>query len=54
MMLEHVGENKAARRIEAAVRHVIETGKIRSLKAGAYKCDEVGDMVREAVKVAGT
>src|SRR5262245_7959441 len=50
MMLEHVGENKAARRIEAAVRHVIETGKIRSLKAGAYKCDEVGDMIAQAVR----
>jgi len=50
MMLEHVGESKAARRIESAVRHVIETGKVRSLKAGAYKCDEVGDLITQAVK----
>jgi 3-isopropylmalate dehydrogenase len=49
MMLEHLGEAKAGRRIEAAVRHVIETGRIRSLKAGAYKCDEVGDIIRDAV-----
>jgi 3-isopropylmalate dehydrogenase len=49
MMLEHLGEAKAARRIENAVRHVIETGRIRSLKAGAHKCDEVGDVVRDAV-----
>ncbi len=53
MLLEHLGEAKAARRIEAAVRHVIETGRISSLKAGAYKCDEVGNLVRDAV-LAGT
>jgi 3-isopropylmalate dehydrogenase len=52
MMLEHVGETKAAERIGAAVRHVIETGRIKSLKAGAYKCDEVGDVIRDAA-VAG-
>jgi isocitrate/isopropylmalate dehydrogenase len=50
MMLEHLGEAKAARRVGAAVQHVIETGKIRSLKAGVHKCDEVGDMVTEAVR----
>ncbi len=49
MMLEHLGEAKAGRRIEAAVRHVIETGRVRSLKAGAYKCDEIGDIIRDAV-----
>jgi len=49
MMLDHIGEAKGARRIENAVRHCIETGKIASLKAGAYKCDEVGDMIRDAV-----
>ena len=52
MMLEHLGETKAANRIGNAVRHCIESGKIASLKAGAYKCDEVGDMIRDAV-VAG-
>ncbi len=49
MMLDHVGESKAAARIGAAVEHVISTGKISSLKAGAYPCDAVGDMVRDAV-----
>lgn len=53
MLLDHLGEAKAARRIEGAVRHVIETGKVSSLKAGAYKCDEVGNLVRDAV-LAGT
>jgi 3-isopropylmalate dehydrogenase len=49
MMLDHLGEAKGARRIENAVRRCIETGKIASLKAGAYKCDEVGDMIRDAI-----
>jgi 3-isopropylmalate dehydrogenase len=48
MMLEHVGESKGAARIESAVRRVIETGRIKTLKAGAYKCDEVGDLIRDA------
>jgi 3-isopropylmalate dehydrogenase len=50
MMLDHLGETKAARRIESAVRNAIETKRIRSLKAGAYKCDEVGDMIRDGVR----
>jgi 3-isopropylmalate dehydrogenase len=55
MMLDHIGETAAAARIGAAVRHVIQSGRITSLKAGAYKCDEVGDIVREAVlEGAGT
>ncbi len=50
MLLDHVGEAKAADRIGAAVRHVIETGKITSLQAGAYPTDVVGDMIRDAVR----
>src|SRR5262245_59372627 len=52
MMLEHVGEAKAAKRIENAVREVIRSGRIKSPKAGAYKCDEVGDMIRDAALAA--
>jgi 3-isopropylmalate dehydrogenase len=48
MMLEHVGEAAGAARIETAVRRVIESGRIKTLKAGAYKCDEVGDLIRDA------
>ena len=51
MMLEHLGEAKGARRMENAVRHCIETGKIASFKAGAYPCDKVGDMIRDAIVV---
>jgi 3-isopropylmalate dehydrogenase len=49
MMLEHLGEAKAARRIEAAVREAIVSGKIKSLKAGDYPCNEIGDWIRDGV-----
>jgi 3-isopropylmalate dehydrogenase len=49
MLLDHIGEAKAARRVGAAVRHVLETGRIRSVSAGTHKTDEVGDIVLEAL-----
>jgi isocitrate/isopropylmalate dehydrogenase len=50
MLLDHIGEPRAAQRIGAAVRHVLETGRIRSLSAGVHKTDEVGDIVLEAME----
>jgi isocitrate/isopropylmalate dehydrogenase len=50
MLLDHLGESKAAARIGAAVRHVLETGRIRSLAAGAHKTTEVGDIVLDAME----
>jgi len=50
MMLDHIGEDSAADRIGAAVRHVLETGRIKSLSAGAHKCDESGDIVLDAME----
>ena len=32
-----------------APHHVLETGRIKSLSAGAHKCDEVGDIVLDAL-----
>jgi 3-isopropylmalate dehydrogenase len=52
MMLEHLGEAKAAARIGGAVRHVLETGRIKTLSAGAYKTDEVGSIVLDALSAA--
>jgi 3-isopropylmalate dehydrogenase len=52
MMLEHLGEPRAAARIGAAVRHVLESGQVRSLSAGVHKTDEVGDMVLAAMEKA--
>lgn len=49
MLLEHVGEAKGAGRIGAAVKHVLESGKIKSLSAGAHKTDEIGNIVLDAI-----
>jgi 3-isopropylmalate dehydrogenase len=49
MMLDHVGETEGARRIGNAVRHVLESGRIKSLAAGAHKTDELGSMVLDAL-----
>jgi len=52
MMLEHLGEEKAAEKIEDAVKFVT-ANKLKSLAAGkmGYSTGEVGDLVAE--KVAG-
>jgi 3-isopropylmalate dehydrogenase len=50
MMLEHLGEERAAQAIEAAVKTVTAT-KVKSLAAGkmGYSTTEVGDLVAERV-----
>jgi 3-isopropylmalate dehydrogenase len=50
MMLAHLGEAKAAERVERAMIHVISK-KLESLSAGkmGYSTSEVGDLVAEAV-----
>jgi 3-isopropylmalate dehydrogenase len=52
MMLDHLGEPRAATRIGSAVRHVLETGQVKSLAAGVHRTDEVGDMVLAAMEAA--
>jgi 3-isopropylmalate dehydrogenase len=49
LMLDHIGEAVASRELEAAVANLIQTGAIRSLKAGDHKCSELGSMVRDAL-----
>ncbi len=53
MMLEHLGEVRAARAIEDAVKKVTSE-RLKSLEAGkmGYSTQEVGDMVAEAVMEA--
>jgi 3-isopropylmalate dehydrogenase len=50
MMMEHLGEEQAARAIEEAVKNVTST-KVRNLAAGkmGYSTTEVGDLVAERV-----
>jgi 3-isopropylmalate dehydrogenase len=47
MMMEHLGETDAARRIENAIIKALETGRIKSLSAGkmGMSTSEVGDLV---------
>jgi len=47
LMLDHIGEAAAAKELEATVASLIQTGRIRSLKAGDHKCSELGSMVRD-------
>jgi 3-isopropylmalate dehydrogenase len=51
MMLEHLGEDKAARRVEDAIR-VVLSRHVKSLAAGrmGYSTSEVGDLVAKYVK----
>ncbi len=49
MLLEHIGEADAAGRVQRAIRHVLETGEIRSLNAGAHATNEFGDIVLRAI-----
>jgi 3-isopropylmalate dehydrogenase len=47
MMLDHLGEAAASRELEATVAELIQTGQIRSLRAGEHRCSELGTMVRD-------
>ncbi len=49
MMLEHIGEDAAAARVGHAVRHVLTSGEVKSLSAGAVPTDAMGDMVLKAL-----
>ena len=49
MMLEHLGEDAAAKRVSAAVEHVLTSGDIQSLSAGVHSTTEWGDMVMDAL-----
>jgi 3-isopropylmalate dehydrogenase len=52
MLLDHLGERRAAARIEAAVADLLATGRIPSLQAGAMRTSEIGDLVVAAVQAA--
>ncbi|MGE3173555.1 MAG: isocitrate/isopropylmalate dehydrogenase family protein [Planctomycetota bacterium] len=45
LLLDHVGEAEAGRQVEATVADLIQTGRIRSLRAGEHGCRELGEMV---------
>ncbi|TAH35414.1 MAG: 3-isopropylmalate dehydrogenase [Planctomycetota bacterium] len=45
MMLDFLGEKEAAAAVEGAVAELLRSGRIRSLKAGEHRTDELGDLV---------
>jgi 3-isopropylmalate dehydrogenase len=50
MMLDYVGETRAASRIEAAVSELLRTKRIPSLTTGALATDRTGDLVCETLE----
>jgi 3-isopropylmalate dehydrogenase len=50
LLLEHIGEEAAARRVGQAVRAVLEGNQLRSLSAGGHGTDEIGSMVLAALE----
>jgi 3-isopropylmalate dehydrogenase len=50
MLLDHVGEARAARAVEGAVVNLLGAGKIQSLQAGVLPTDAVGTMVADEVR----
>ena len=51
MMMEHLGEDEAGRRIEDAIVKALGTGKIKSLSAGkmGMGTSEMGDLVASLI-----
>ncbi|GIW72127.1 MAG: 3-isopropylmalate dehydrogenase [Planctomycetota bacterium] len=52
MMLEHLGEQAAASRIEQVVAELLRSRRLPSLKAGALPTSEIGDLVAGAVRAS--
>jgi isocitrate/isopropylmalate dehydrogenase len=50
MMLDYVGEAKAAQSIEGAVRTLLTSGKVKSLSAGVHPTSQIGDWIVEEVQ----
>lgn len=50
MMLEHLGEEKAAQDIQKAIMKILALGKVKTPDMGGRnKTDEVGDAIMEAI-----
>ncbi|MBT3339810.1 MAG: 3-isopropylmalate dehydrogenase [Planctomycetes bacterium] len=52
MMLEHLGENEAAAAIESAVERLLQSDRVKGLKAGVHSTSEWGDMVLAELNAA--
>jgi len=52
MLLQHLGENAAAARIESVVEEMLRTARVPSLQAGVMPTAQIGDLVAEGVEKA--
>ncbi len=50
MMLEYLGETKAAHAIEECVRRLLVSGRVKSLSAGVHGTNEIGDWTVEELQ----
>jgi 3-isopropylmalate dehydrogenase len=50
MMLDYIGETKAASAIDTTIRTLITSGKVKNLSAGTHKTSEIGDWAVEALR----
>ena len=49
LLLDHVGETKAAAAVEAAIREGLRGGRIKGVEAGVQPTSEVGDLIASTV-----
>ena len=52
MMLDYVGEPKAAKAVEGAIKKLLTSGRVKSLSAGVHKTTEIGDWAVETLQKA--
>jgi 3-isopropylmalate dehydrogenase len=52
MMLDYVGEPKAAQGIEQTIRTLLTSGRVKNLSAGTHKTSEIGDWAVETLQKA--
>jgi 3-isopropylmalate dehydrogenase len=50
MMLEYLGETRAAKTIDDGIRSLLTSGKVKSLSAGTHPCTQIGDWMVEQVR----
>jgi len=53
MMLDYVGETKASKAVESAIKSLLTSGKVKSLSAGVHKTTEIGDWAVEELQKTG-
>lgn len=50
MMLDYLGETKAAKDIDLGIQNLLTSGKVKSLAAGTHPCSQIGDWMVEEIR----